>query len=170
MHACIAGISSRKRVIRKTKLIATKSSRDLGDLHPGLVRAWQWMSEEWQRVHPSLAVPFVTQTTRSGADQDVSYAQGRTAPGKVVTNAPSGESLHNYEPALAFDVAFKDKGGKIVWDSLLFQQLGQIGTKAGLQWGGAWAHGFRDMPHFEPLNYSWHKAAEGIEPEFSTII
>lgn len=39
---------------------------------------------------------------RSGAVQDALYAQGRTTPGPIVTNAKGGQSAHNY--GLAIDV------------------------------------------------------------------
>src|SRR5438105_4239472 len=38
----------------------------------------------------------VTQGLRSWPQQDALYAQGRTTPGHVVTNAPGGTSWHNF--------------------------------------------------------------------------
>ena len=45
----------------------------------------------------------ITSGFRSVADQNTLYAQGRTQPGNIVTNARGGRSLHNY--GLAVDVA-----------------------------------------------------------------
>jgi peptidoglycan LD-endopeptidase CwlK len=39
---------------------------------------------------------------RSFEDQDELYAQGRTKPGNIVTNARGGDSLHNYGLAADF--------------------------------------------------------------------
>ncbi|MFJ5622021.1 M15 family metallopeptidase [Peribacillus loiseleuriae] len=47
---------------------------------------------------------------RSIAEQDKLYAQGRTAPGKVVTNAKGGQSNHNY--GLAVDYFLLTPDGK----------------------------------------------------------
>lgn len=41
-------------------------------------------------------------TIRTFAEQEALYAQGRTKPGKVVTNAKAGMSYHNY--GLAVDI------------------------------------------------------------------
>src|SRR5258708_12842627 len=38
----------------------------------------------------------IVQGLRTKAEQDALYAQGRTTPGKVVTNAKGGQSMHNY--------------------------------------------------------------------------
>lgn len=45
---------------------------------------------------------MVTEGYRSGARQDQLYAQGRTRPGEIVTNAKAGQSAHNY--GLAVDI------------------------------------------------------------------
>lgn len=46
--------------------------------------------------------PVVTETRRSWQRQNELYAQGRTTPGNIVTNAKGGESPHQY--GLAADV------------------------------------------------------------------
>lgn len=46
--------------------------------------------------------PVVTETRRSWQRQNELYAQGRTAPGRIVTKAKGGESPHQY--GLAADV------------------------------------------------------------------
>ena len=45
--------------------------------------------------------PYIYEGFRSRARQDELYAIGRTAPGKIVTQAKAGQSFHNY--GLAFD-------------------------------------------------------------------
>lgn len=81
----------------------------------------------------------VSGTYRSVAAQNALYAQGRTVPGKVVTNARGGQSFHNYR--CAFDVVFKIEGYEGPW-----QLLGAEAEKLGLEWGGRWAS-FPDHPH-----------------------
>ncbi|MCL6630685.1 MAG: M15 family metallopeptidase, partial [Armatimonadetes bacterium] len=50
---------------------------------------------------------------RSQEEQDQLYAQGRTMPGKIVTNARGGYSWHNF--GLAADYAFV-KDGHLTWN------------------------------------------------------
>lgn len=145
------------------------SSRDIGDLHPELAKRWLLMQAEFKSLYPTLAQPFLTQTYRSREDQDAEYAKGRTVPGKPVTRAKAGQSLHNYYPALAFDVAFKDSHGEINWSHGLFVKLGAIGQIVGLGWGGAWHGTFHDYPHFEPPHYTWHDALANHQPLFGPI-
>jgi len=83
---------------------------------------------------------------RSIAEQNQLYARGRTVPGKIVTIARGGDSLHNY--GVAFDIC-PVIGGKAIWNDLkLFNRIGKIGQELGLEWGGAWS-GFVDRPHFQ---------------------
>ena len=144
-----------------------KSSRDITDLHPELAKRWLEMAEAFKQKHPSLPQPFLTQTYRSAEDQNADYAKGRTVPGKIVTNAKAGQSLHNFYPALAFDVAFKDANGHVSWQQDLFNKLGAIGQSVGLGWGGAWHGTFHDYPHFEPPNFTWHDAAAHTAPQWT---
>jgi D-alanyl-D-alanine dipeptidase len=87
----------------------------------------------------------VTQGLRTMEEQAALYAQGRTAPGPVVTNAKPGSSWHNF--GLAFDVAVV-QGGKPTWpaDEALWQKVGALGKALGLTWGGDFMN-FPDRPH-----------------------
>lgn len=82
---------------------------------------------------------------RSIADQNALYAQGRTNPGNIVTNAKGGQSLHNY--GVAFDVC-PLVNGNFDWNSNLFPKIGALGKTLGLEWGGDWTS-FTDLPHFQ---------------------
>lgn len=84
----------------------------------------------------------VSQGLRTWGEQDKLYAQGRTRPGKKVTNARGGQSYHNY--GLAFDLVFV-VNGKISWDEKLYRNIGRWAKEVGLDWGGNWR--FRDLPH-----------------------
>ena len=86
-----------------------------------------------------------TSTHRDDESQNALYAQGRTKPGKIVTNAAGGTSYHNYR--VAFDVV-PVVNGKAIWDDgKLWARIGAVGKLAGLEWGGEWK--FKDKPHFQ---------------------
>ena len=112
-----------------------------------------------QRLHPNmrpLAAFFlhsclahgytlrITQSFRTDDEQRALYAQGRTAPGKIVTKAKdASESPHGR--GCAFDVAFV-VDGRLSWDEALpWVHLGAIAEACGLEWGGS----FNDKPHFQ---------------------
>ena len=90
---------------------------------------------------------LVTSTYRDNASQDALYAQGRTTPGKIVTNAKAGQSWHNYRCAV--DVV-PIVAGKPRWDvkDEVWQQVGKLGKAAGLEWAGDWKR-FKEYPHFQ---------------------
>ena len=79
-------------------------------LHPKLRdEALEMYDEIVEALTGSAACRFAY-TLRTFAEQDVLYAQGRSKPGKVVTNAKGGQSYHNY--GLAIDIVLlidKDK-------------------------------------------------------------
>jgi len=83
--------------------------------------------------------------TRTYAEQTALYAQGRTAPGPIVTDAPAGYSNHNF--GIAFDVGIFN-GGVYLEDSPLYAKVGALGCVQGLTWGGDWPS-FPDEPHFQ---------------------
>lgn len=104
-------------------------------------------------------------TYRSNAEQEKLYAQGRTAPGKIVTNAKPGKSKHNAvdeygEPAAeAFDVV-PLLHGKPVWadkddpetpedEAWIWERVGEHGVAVGLKWYGSPESEFREKPHFQ---------------------
>lgn len=82
--------------------------------------------------------------TRTYEEQDKLYAQGRTAPGSIVTNARAGFSWHNH--GVAFDIGIFD-GAKYLPESPLYERAGTIGKSLGFEWGGDWD--FEDKPHFQ---------------------
>lgn len=93
---------------------------------------------------------LVTSTYRDHESQNELYAQGRTKPGKIVTNAKGGESFHNFQCAV--DVV-PLRNGKPVWstsgeDGKLWNLIGEIGESVGLEWAGRWRT-FREFAHFQ---------------------
>lgn len=87
----------------------------------------------------------VTQSLRTVAEQDALYAQGRTKPGKKVTNARGGSSWHNF--GLAVDFCFI-VGGKPDWTDALYTKIGKWASAVNLEWGGSWIS-IKDKPHVQ---------------------
>ena len=94
----------------------------------------------------------VTDGHRTEEEQDALYAVGRTMPGRIVTWARGGESIHNTSPSRAIDLApwpidwqdeqrFIELGGAMMYAAWL--------RKIPLEWGGHWSKKKRDLPHFQ---------------------
>lgn len=126
------------------------NSRSLDDLHPKVkTLALQFIN----LCHDQNIDILITSTYRDNESQDALYAQGRSKPGKKVTNARAGQSWHNYR--LAFDVV-PLINGKPVWgttgeDAFLWQTIGKLGKSVGLEWAGDWKT-FKEYPHFQFTN------------------
>lgn len=90
---------------------------------------------------------LVTSTYRDNASQNALYAQGRTAPGRIVTNAKAGQSWHNYRCAVDVVPLVNGKPNWSVKDAV-WQTVGQLGKQAGLEWAGDWKR-FKEYPHFQ---------------------
>lgn len=95
---------------------------------------------------------IVTCTLRTDAEQTALYAQGRTLPGHIVTNAKAGQSAHQY--GLAIDVV-PMVNGKPDWVGTdpLWAEVGAIGQAAGLDWLGAPGSPFIEEAHFQLPNW-----------------
>ena len=82
--------------------------------------------------------------TRNYAEQDALYAQGRTAPGSIVTNARGGFSNHNF--GIAWDVGVFVRG-KYLTDGDEYTAISSL-RPAGVEWGGNW-NSIKDLPHYQ---------------------
>ena len=88
---------------------------------------------------------------RSWQQQAALYAQGRTKPGRIVTNARPGSSWHNY--GLAIDLGLF-AGGRYLDESApsradkVYRELGALWTSQGGEWAGNWKS-FCESPHFQ---------------------
>lgn len=106
----------------------------------------------------------IAQGLRTFAEQNALYAQGRTKPGKKVTNAKGGQSVHNY--GFAVDIVLIIDGKTASWDVKKdwdndkisdWDECVKIFAKYGWSWGGNWSS-FKDMPHFDKIGFSsWRK-------------
>jgi peptidoglycan L-alanyl-D-glutamate endopeptidase CwlK len=119
------------------------NSRDIDDLHPCV---WRGAAELIARMAAGgYTAVGISSTLRDHEYQAKLYAQGRTAPGAVVTSAKPGYSTHNY--GLAFDI-FQNIRGREWNDSGFFALAGKLGQEMGFVWGGSFRN-LVDKPHFE---------------------
>lgn len=118
-------------------------SRDISRLRSDVAancRAFiQWCAAEGLPV-------LVVETVRDLEYQASLYAQGRTKPGKIITNQRT-PSFHWDKVGLAFDICKNVKGHEYD-DADFFRRCGAIGKEMGFTWGGDWKS-LPDKPHFQ---------------------
>lgn len=143
------------------------SEKRVEALHPWIREEVKNLIENAEAQLPRCAIRIV-QGRRTFPEQDALYAQGRTKPGKRVTNAKAGQSYHNYGLAIDFSILYdKDKNGtyeSLSWDTLKdfdrdgesdWMEVVEIFEKAGYTWGGRFSS-IPDQPHFEKtFGYNW---------------
>src|SRR5436309_3200555 len=115
-----------------------------------LLPAAQRKAREFMKaVQGVSATVKIISGTRTFAEQDRLYRQGRDLPGPKVTNARGGQSNHNF--GVAWDIGIFDANGKYLGNSPLYKQAGKTVVAAHipkLEWGGNW-NTFTDMPHYQ---------------------
>jgi peptidoglycan L-alanyl-D-glutamate endopeptidase CwlK len=135
-------------------------------LHPKLVDEAGSIYDEICASLKGRAMCRFSHTLRTFKEQADLFAQGRTKPGKIVTKANAGLSMHNY--GLAVDIVLivdKDGNGSYEsasWDTKAdfdgdrksdWMEVVDVFKQYGWTWGGDWK--FYDAPHFEkPFGYS----------------
>jgi peptidoglycan hydrolase-like protein with peptidoglycan-binding domain len=145
--------------------LLAKAEDRLSKIHPTLAdKARQLIA----KAHEEGIDLVVTQGLRTIAEQNALYAQGRTAPGKIVTKAKGGSSYHNF--GLAFDIAVRKENGDIDWNSTkLYNRVGQLGKSIGLEWGGDFKS-IKDTPHFQlTFGLTLSQLRAGKRPSGSTV-
>jgi peptidoglycan L-alanyl-D-glutamate endopeptidase CwlK len=137
------------------------TSQRIEGLHPTVRSEIKKIIEECDNALTGRAKIRITQGTRTFAEQDALYAQGRTKPGKKVTNAKGGQSIHNF--GFAVDICLIIDGREASWDTAKdwdndgvadWMECVAIFARYGWTWGGSWKT-FKDMPHFEKRNMTW---------------
>lgn len=118
-------------------------SRDISRLRPDVAENCRVFI---QRCAAEGLPVLVVETVRDLEYQASLYAQGRTKPGKIVTNQKT-PSFHWDKVALAFDICKNVKGHEYD-DTDFFRRCGAIGKKMGFSWGGDWKS-LPDKPHFQ---------------------
>lgn len=122
-------------------------SRDITLLHPELQELIPRFLAECQRQGLNV---LIAETWRTKVEQDSLYAQGRSKPGKIVTNCQYPESPHCW--GVAFDFCRNERGKEYDNSDKFFNRVGAIGKTMGLFWGGDFKS-FVDMPHFEMAKF-----------------
>lgn len=120
-------------------------SRDITMCHPELQEKAQQLIAECKKQ--GLIVKL-GECFRTVAEQDNLYAQGRTKPGNIVTNAKGGSYSSMHQWGAAFDVIRNDGKGAYNDNDGWFSKVGRIGKSLGLEWGGDWTSPV-DKPHFQ---------------------
>ena len=143
------------------------TAQRINKLHPNVREEVHKIIEECDKALTGKAKIRVTQALRTFKEQDDLYAIGRTKPGKKVTNARGGQSIHNY--GFAVDICLIIDGKTASWDTAKdwdndqvsdWYECMKIFAKYGWDWGGNWKK-FKDLPHFDKRGYNnWRKLAK----------
>lgn len=129
-----------------------KKSKELGYMHPMLVKKAAEFKKKCKKA--GIKIKF-SEGFRTVEEQNELYAQGRTKPGNIVTNArgSSYSSQHQWGIAVDFYLNMDIDGDGLVSDDAfnnatgMFEKAGAIATKIqGLGWGGNWKS-LKDRPH-----------------------
>lgn len=131
-------------------LTSNHNTKKLEGVHPDLAsKVLQVLKAMDGFGHPMI----ITDGVRTKEQQMQLYAQGRTAPGKIVTNNDGVVNPSNHQPHAdglghAVDCCFL-VDNQPSWDpSLPWSVYGAAVQHLGLTWGGSWKH-FKDLPHVE---------------------
>lgn len=137
-------------------------------LHPVVRDEVVTLIDEVEKGFPANIAVRIIQGLRTIEEQDALYAQGRTKPGNIVTNARGGSSFHNYGVAIDFAILL-DKDGNGTYDELSWDikkdndkdgvadwlEVVKVFEAAGWEWGGKWAS-IKDYPHLQKtFGYTW---------------
>lgn len=124
---------------------------DMTKLHPRLQLKAAQLKEACSKQGISI---LFSEGLRTAAQQDALYAQGRTKPGNIITNAKgsSYSSQHQWGIAVDFYLNMDIDGDGTKSDdafnnsSRLFERVGELAKTLGLGWGGDWTS-IKDRPH-----------------------
>jgi peptidoglycan L-alanyl-D-glutamate endopeptidase CwlK len=144
-----------------------RSEKRILTLHPALqVRAFELIKRAYRAGIPIS----ISQALRTIEEQEALYAQGRTAPGNIVTWVR--RSYHNF--GLAFDfVLLTEDGSDCIWDddNPGYMQVVELGEILGLESGARWQPSQRDIPHFQlTFGLSINELCNGAHPPLNVEI
>lgn len=137
-------------------------------LHPKVRDEAKRCIEEAELELPVNMAIRVVQGLRTIEEQNALYAQGRTKPGRIVTNAKGGASYHNYGLALDFALLI-DKDGNGTYDELSWDikkdfdkdrisdwlEVVTAFVAEDWEWGGSFKS-IKDYPHLQKsFGYNW---------------
>ena len=130
-----------------TTLADERSERNIATLLPQAQPIARALIESAAAI--GIAIKVIS-GTRTYEEQNALYEQGRSKPGRIVTNARGGYSNHNF--GIAFDIGVFE-GGRYLDESPAYKAVGALGIRLGLEWGGNWKT-IQDEPHFQ-LRPAW---------------
>lgn len=148
--------------------IDQKTLFNINTLHPSIRKEVKsiYLNKILSLLPKNRTCRFTT-TFRSFEEQQKLYAQGRTTPGKKVTNALPGQSFHQYGLAIDF-VILEDKDGDGKFETASWKvdddwiSIAREFKAHGYSWGGDWK--FKDYPHVEKtFGYTWKQLKELYE-------
>ena len=133
-------------------ILDERSAKNIVTLHVKVQQLFRDWIAECQIIAKALGYEYkAISSNRTWNDQAKLYAQGRTSPGRIVTNAKPGYSNHNFGIAVDMGV-FKDgkylDEHKPVEAENMHRKAAEIAKKYNIEWGGSWKT-FKDYPHFE---------------------
>lgn len=137
-------------------------SRDKTLLHPELQEIVKQFEAACKKAGLNV---LVTETYRTKEEQDELYAQGRTTPGNIVTNAKYPLSPHCW--GVAFDFCRNVRGREYDDSDGFFKKCGEIGKSLGLAWGGDF-RSFVDKPHLELKKYLPNNSVKTLQAQYGT--
>lgn len=142
--------------------------RGIEKLHPDLQMVVNKFLEECKRQGLNV---LITETLRTQQEQEKLYAQGRTQPGKIVTNCRGYQSPHTW--GIAFDFCRNKKGWEYDNTDRFFNRVGEIAksifdnTEFDLFWGGDFRT-FVDRPHIEMIKYLPSNSTKWLISKYGT--
>ena len=133
-----------------------KSSRDLRDAHPELVRRWTWVLEQYKKFYPSDPLPQVTNTFRNELDQNRDKQHG-------ASKLSFPHSLHNLYPSWALDFHFVE-AGKTSYREEWVQRTCDLVEQAGLFSGRAWGFDKVHVALVEKMSQAHESTLQALPP------
>ena len=127
-----------------------RSEQTLAGVFPGLALL---VRQAQAALTPQNIFMCVYEGLRTQAQQNALYAEGRTLPGKIVTEARAGWSNHNYGLAVDIVPYLQGSEGALNWtvESAQYQAVVKALKAQGLVYGGDWKT-FPDMDHWQLPN------------------
>ena len=133
-----------------TYKLGTRSKNNLKGVHPDLVKVVE------KAIGLTTQDFTVIEGVRTTKRQQELYAQGRTAPGNIVTNVDGVKKKSNHQAkADHYGHAVDIIPYPVDWDSIskfdniaVAMKLAACELGVDIVWGGDWEN-FKDYPHFE---------------------
>ena len=145
--------------------------RNVSQLHPRAQKKAVQLQQECLKAGIKIKIG---ECVRTVAEQNALYAKGRNGvPGPIVTKAKGTDYKSMHQWYIAFDVFLVmdvDRDGSAKDDAFnnatgLFNKVGVIGKKLGLEWGGDWKS-IKDLPHFQLPD--WGSTAMQLKAKYGT--